>query len=142
MAQPKKGRGRASAIKELGAFPGTQENISVFSGKYGPYVKYAKTNVSLPEGVTPENVTLEKAVELLKGKGATAADAAASDKKEKKAKTPKKAKATSDDAPAGASKSKPTPGKKAPAKKVAAPEMPTPPPAPAKAKAVVRKALR
>lgn len=91
MAQPKKGRGRAAAIKELGKYPGSEENVSVFSGKYGPYVKCGKVNVSLPEDVTPESITLEKAVELIQAKGG-GPDGKAS--KGKKAKALKAAKVT------------------------------------------------
>ncbi len=65
LSAPKKGRGRAAPLKELGVFPGTEDVVQVLSGKYGPYIKSGKTNVSLPEGVTPENVTLEKAMELI-----------------------------------------------------------------------------
>lgn len=68
LSAPKKGRGRAAPLKELGVFPGTEDAIQVLSGKYGPYIKSGKTNVSLPEGVTPENITLEKAVELIADK--------------------------------------------------------------------------
>ncbi len=63
--QPKKGRGKASALKELGPHPKTEEVIQVFNGRYGPYVKCGKVSASLGEGITPEGVTLEQALELL-----------------------------------------------------------------------------
>ena len=34
-------------------------------GKYGPYVKWAKVNATLPKEVTPEAVTLEEALALI-----------------------------------------------------------------------------
>lgn len=89
IAQPKKGRGRASAIKELGKYPGSEENVSVFSGKYGPYVKCGKVNVSLPEDITPEAITIEQAVELIKAKGGGPGETKAK-KGAKKAKSPAK----------------------------------------------------
>ncbi|MEZ0392812.1 MAG: type I DNA topoisomerase, partial [Pseudobdellovibrionaceae bacterium] len=67
-AQPKKGRGKAAPLKELGAHPANGDAVNVMNGPYGPYIKCGKTNVSLPEGSTPEEMTLEKAVELLADK--------------------------------------------------------------------------
>jgi DNA topoisomerase I len=37
----------------------------VRSGRYGNYVNHAKTNATLPRTMTPEDATLERAVELL-----------------------------------------------------------------------------
>ena len=34
-------------------------------GKYGPYVKHGKKNVSIPKGNSPEDITLEIAIDLL-----------------------------------------------------------------------------
>jgi DNA topoisomerase I len=65
LSKPKKGRGKSSALKSLGEHPQTKEVIEVFNGKYGPYVKCGKVNVSLPEGVTVETVDLAQAVTLL-----------------------------------------------------------------------------
>lgn len=65
LAQPKKGRGRAAPLKELGEHPETGDAIQVLTGKYGPYIKCGKTNVSLPEGQEPKEVTKEMAIELL-----------------------------------------------------------------------------
>ncbi|MFM6930550.1 MAG: type I DNA topoisomerase [Bdellovibrio sp.] len=69
LSQPKKGRGKAAALKDLGAHPETGEAIQVFNGPYGPYIKSGKTNASLPEGTTVETVTLEQAVGLINEKG-------------------------------------------------------------------------
>lgn len=69
LSQPKKGRGKAAPLKELGPHPATQDPIQVLSGPYGPYIKCAKVNVSLPEGVTPETVTVEQAIALINEKG-------------------------------------------------------------------------
>lgn len=69
LSQPKKGRGRAAAIRELGEYPESGEQIQIFNGPYGPYIKCGKTNASLPEGVTPEQVTIEQAIELINEKG-------------------------------------------------------------------------
>ncbi len=65
LSQPKKVRGRSTPIKELGKHPDTEEEIGVYTGKYGPYVKCGKVNISLPEDLEPDKVTSEKAIELL-----------------------------------------------------------------------------
>jgi DNA topoisomerase-1 len=68
LAQPKKGRGKASAMKEFGNHPIHQMPVSLFNGPYGPYIKAGKTNASLPEGVTADTITPEKAFELINEK--------------------------------------------------------------------------
>ena len=71
LRQPKV-KGRASAkrlLKEVGKLP-SGETISIFAGKYGPYVSDGKTNASLPKGTLPEQVTLEQATGLLEAKRA------------------------------------------------------------------------
>lgn len=65
LAKPKTGRGRAAPIKELGKIDGIEETVAVYSGKFGPYIKCGKTNVSLPENMKPEDVTLEIAINLV-----------------------------------------------------------------------------
>jgi DNA topoisomerase-1 len=78
LAKPKTGRGRAAPLKEFGPRPGSEDVVALFSGKYGPYVKAGKTNASIPEGMKPEDVTLEIALKLLDERdgGAPAAGAA------------------------------------------------------------------
>ncbi|MEO1590382.1 MAG: type I DNA topoisomerase [Cyanobacteria bacterium J06632_22] len=73
LAQPKRGRGRKAAtpIRELGAHPEDEAPVNIYDGPYGPYIKHNKTNVSLPEGKKPEEVTLEEAIELVNAKAGT-----------------------------------------------------------------------
>ncbi|MBT8240033.1 MAG: type I DNA topoisomerase [Acidimicrobiia bacterium] len=66
-AQPKK-RGRRAAkppLKELGEDPNSGKKMVVKEGRWGPYVTDGETNASLRQGDTPENVTDERAIELL-----------------------------------------------------------------------------
>lgn len=94
LSQPKKGRGKAAALKDLGAHPDTGEAIQVFNGPYGPYIKSGKTNASLPEGTTVETVTLEQAIGLINEKGPAKGKGKAKGKAAKgAAKEPKAAKA-------------------------------------------------
>ena len=60
----------AEPLKVLGAHPETGEDIGVYDGRYGPYVKHQRVNASLPKGTGVEEVTLEEAVELIKKQAA------------------------------------------------------------------------
>ncbi|XVQ85633.1 type I DNA topoisomerase [Microbispora siamensis] len=68
-AQPKaRGRGRAAAappLRELGEDPNSKKPIVVKEGRFGPYVTDGETNASLRKGDTVEDITLERAAELL-----------------------------------------------------------------------------
>jgi DNA topoisomerase-1 len=65
LAKPKIGRGRVAPLRELGKIEGVDEPVALFSGKYGPYIKCGKINVSLPDGMKPEDATLETAIQLV-----------------------------------------------------------------------------
>lgn len=52
--------------RTLGDFPDNGKPIQAFDGRYGPYVKCEKETRSLPADLSPLDVTLEKAIELLK----------------------------------------------------------------------------
>jgi len=71
LAMPKKGRGGRTALKDLGTPEGGDEQVQLFDGPYGLYVKQGKVNASLPEGTTADTITLEQAVELLAAKAAS-----------------------------------------------------------------------
>ena len=52
--------------KKLGEYKG--ENVEVNNGRYGPYVRFGKTFVSLEKGEDPLNVEFDRAMELIKEK--------------------------------------------------------------------------
>jgi DNA topoisomerase-1 len=64
-AQPKYGSRSASSIKELEPDPVSGKPIKVKSGKFGPYVTDGETNATIPAGEVPEEVSHERAVELI-----------------------------------------------------------------------------
>ena len=72
LAQPKgAGRGQKKVIKELGTPPGANKKpIQLIEGKFGLYVSDGKKNATLKQGVTPEALTLEMALEMLAEKTA------------------------------------------------------------------------
>lgn len=49
----------------LGADPSTGEVVAVKPGKYGPYVKRGDENASVPDSLTPDELTLDMALRLL-----------------------------------------------------------------------------
>lgn len=64
LAQPKGTRG-GGVGKEIGKHPEDNKPITLHSGKYGNYVKHGKVNATIPKDMKPEDVTLEKAIELI-----------------------------------------------------------------------------
>jgi len=52
--------------KQLGTYKG--EEIEVNNGRFGPYVKFGTQFISLPKGLDPLDVTLEKAQEIINEK--------------------------------------------------------------------------
>jgi len=72
-AKAARGPGRGAAaqpLRTLGDHPDGGA-ISVMPGRYGPYVKWEKVNATLPKDITPEDVTLDQALELIAAKAAT-----------------------------------------------------------------------
>src|SRR4051794_36057689 len=68
LAEPKRRRGQRAAaapLRELGADPTTGEPIVVKEGRFGPYVTDGSANASLRKGDTVDDITLERAAELL-----------------------------------------------------------------------------
>ena len=61
---PARGAG-ANVIKELGEHPDDQKPIKVLDGRFGPYVKYDKVNATIPKDENPEELTLERGLELI-----------------------------------------------------------------------------
>jgi DNA topoisomerase-1 len=64
-----KGSRGSSTIAELGNHPETDKPVKVMTGRYGPYLKYGKKNISLPKGTEPEDVSMGDAVRLIEEKG-------------------------------------------------------------------------
>ena len=52
--------------RKLGEHPTTSEPIMAFNGRFGPYVKCGEETRSLPADISPLDVTLDQAVDLLR----------------------------------------------------------------------------
>jgi DNA topoisomerase-1 len=112
-AQPKtRGRNAKAPLREMGPDPDTDLPIVVKDGRFGPYVTDGTTNASLRRGDDVEELTVERASELLAERRA----AGPAKKKAAAKKAPAKKKAAAKKAPA----KKKAAAKKAPAKKKAA----------------------
>jgi DNA topoisomerase-1 len=62
-----RGRGTAAAaqpLRDLGTHPDGGV-VQVMPGRYGPYVKWAKINATLPKDLSPDTVTLDEALALI-----------------------------------------------------------------------------
>lgn len=68
LAQEKRGRGKRTLtpLKTLGNYQ--SKPVAIYEGRYGPYMKWNQQNCSLPKDMKLEDVTLEKALELMKKK--------------------------------------------------------------------------
>lgn len=107
-----KGPARAqggSVISELGEHPDDQKPVRVMDGRFGPYVKYDKVNATIPKDENPEQLTLERGLELI------AARIAKGPAKKRKKAAPKKKAAKKKPAKKAAAK-KPDPSKTDPSK--------------------------
>lgn len=97
-AQPKKGRAAAqrTVVKECGKHPETGEAVEVIDGRYGLYITDGELNAGMPKDVNADDLSLEKALEILKERGKppkrkAKKKTAAKKKTTKKAATKKKA---------------------------------------------------
>jgi len=68
-ANPGRGRG-GKVLKDLGKHPSDDKPIQIMEGRYGPYVKYAKINVTIPKGTDPQDVNIDMALEYIAEKEA------------------------------------------------------------------------
>jgi DNA topoisomerase I len=72
-AEPKQRGGRSASgpLRELGQDPGSERAVVVKDGRFGPYVTDGEYNATLRKGDTVEEITLQRAAELLAEKRAT-----------------------------------------------------------------------
>ena len=71
LANPGRGRGAARApLKEFGKHPRTDAEIKLMEGRFGPYVTDGTTNATVPKSISPNELTLEEAAQLIDARAA------------------------------------------------------------------------
>ena len=75
---------QAKTLQEIGTHPETGAPIVLKDGRYGPYVTDGKTNASLRKSDTPEDITIDRALELIKLRQASKAQKRSSQKSPRK----------------------------------------------------------
>jgi DNA topoisomerase-1 len=75
-------RGKAAVpIRELGEHPQAGGPVNIYDGKYGPYVKWDKINATIPDTITPDDLTLAQAIDLIDERAAKSGKAKPTAKK-------------------------------------------------------------
>lgn len=67
-AKKRKSKKTPEVIKDLGKHPEDDQEVKVLDGRYGPYIKHGKKNISLSRNVEPAELTLEDAIEIISSK--------------------------------------------------------------------------
>ena len=69
LAKPKKSSNRTTKpLKELGKHPNDNENISLYKGRYGLYIKYKGVNFGVPKSANSEDISIKYALDIIKKK--------------------------------------------------------------------------
>lgn len=68
IARKRKSKKTPEVIKDLGKHPEDDQEVKVLDGRYGPYIKHGKKNISLSRNVEPAELTLEEAVQIISKK--------------------------------------------------------------------------
>ncbi|MDA8415707.1 MAG: type I DNA topoisomerase [Betaproteobacteria bacterium] len=76
LAEPKNTsrKGSSNVIRKLGEHPRDNQPIELLRGQYGNYVKYGKMNITLPEDLSAETLSLDDALDMIALKLANAPD--------------------------------------------------------------------
>lgn len=63
-------RDGTTVLRTLGDHPDDKASVEICSGRYGPYARHGKINATLPKGISPDDITLAEALELIAAKAA------------------------------------------------------------------------
>jgi DNA topoisomerase-1 len=81
LREEKKHRRGAQSLKTIGKFE--EQDIELFDGKYGMYLKWGKVNATVPKELDVEKLTLEQAIEIVKARAEVEKPSKKSRKKKK-----------------------------------------------------------
>lgn len=59
-----------TVLRVLGDHPEDKASVEICSGRYGPYARHGKINATLPKHISPDEITLSEALELISAKAA------------------------------------------------------------------------
>jgi DNA topoisomerase-1 len=65
LGEPKQQRRGTKTIRSLGAHPEDGNEVAIYEGRYGYYIKNNKTTAGLPKHFDVETITLDEAVQVL-----------------------------------------------------------------------------
>ncbi|MBF96626.1 MAG: DNA topoisomerase 1 [Alphaproteobacteria bacterium MarineAlpha9_Bin4] len=69
ISKPKKSSNRSvKPLRDLGKHPDDNENISIYKGRYGLYVKYKGLNIGLPKSSDAQEISIKDVVDIIKKK--------------------------------------------------------------------------
>ena len=91
MLKTAKRKAAPEPIRTLGNYPEEDKPVAIFDGRYGPYIKYGRVNVTVPKDKDVQSITLQEAVELINQKAEQTGGAKGTKKAAKKKATKKKA---------------------------------------------------
>jgi DNA topoisomerase-1 len=63
-------RSAPTPLKELGKHPADEQPVAIFEGRYGPYIKHGKINVTVPKEREIDQISLEEALNWIADKAA------------------------------------------------------------------------
>lgn len=88
-------RDNTTILRVLGDHPADGASVEICSGRYGPYARHGKVNATLPKHISPDDITLPEALELLAAKSAKGPSKATARKSTAKPKVSAKTKESS-----------------------------------------------
>jgi DNA topoisomerase-1 len=63
-------RDNNTVLRVLGDHPEDKASVEICNGRYGPYARHGKINATLPKDISPDEITLAEALELIAAKAA------------------------------------------------------------------------
>lgn len=76
-----------TVLRVLGDHPDDKASVEICAGRYGPYARHGQINATLPKDISPDEITLAEALELIAAKAAKGGGAKKTTRKSVKAAT-------------------------------------------------------
>lgn len=56
---------KVEAVKNLGIYPDLNQELAIYEGRYGLYIKLGKVNISLPKNINIDELTLQETIKII-----------------------------------------------------------------------------